>query len=252
VRKLARIFTLVAAALCEISAFGQKQVLTSFEYHVTGQELRVSPVALSIPKSIAGSVNVDLFGVDAASPLRSNTVIEATLRGQSGPAQRVIGTLGQPLLLPPLSVVGDYQLDGIRLARVQGTELVTVLEASPSSVPIHVFDEVLVSRVTSRPLTSAEIQEKGIFIDEANFRAVEFEVGFVLDGKTIPVKFPVVSPQFREKTEIVPTAELEERLAQAQAINQEIGSKLELPPDKRSTRRLVRNWNCHPTSNRRV
>ncbi|HEY6225693.1 MAG TPA: hypothetical protein VI282_01090, partial [Verrucomicrobiae bacterium] len=58
----------------------------------------------------------------------------------------------------------------------------------------------------------------------------------VLDGKTIPVKFPVVSPQFREKTEIVPTAELEARLAEAQAINQDIGSKLELPPELETAR----------------
>ena len=64
---------------------------------------------------------------------------------------------------------------------------------APASVPVRVFDEVLISRVTSRPLTLEEIQEKGIAIDEQNFRAVEFEVGFVLDGKTIPVRFPVVS-----------------------------------------------------------
>src|ERR1041385_6160757 len=102
----------VATSFGAAPAFAQKQVLTSFEYHVTGQELRVSPVALSVPKSISGSLNVELIGVDVASPLRSNTVIEATLRGPSGPSQRVIGTLGQPLLLPPLSVVGDYQLDG--------------------------------------------------------------------------------------------------------------------------------------------
>lgn len=211
--------------------FAQPKVLTTFEYHVTGQELRVSPVALSVPKAIAGSINVDLVGVDAASPLRSNTVIEATLRGPSGPPQRVIGTLGQPLLLPPLSLVGDYQLDGIRLARAQGTDLVTVLEGSPSSVPVHVFDQVLVSRVTSRPLSSSEIQEKGIFIDEANFRAVEFEVGFVLDGKTIPVQFPVISPQFKQSTELVPAAELQAKLATAAAINQDIGSKIQLPSE---------------------
>jgi hypothetical protein len=231
-----RLLQVLAVALASFSSLAQKQVLTSFEYQVTGQELRVSPVALSVPKGIAGSLNVDLLGVEAASPLRSNTVVEATLRGPSGPPQRIIGTLEQPLLLPPLSVVGDYQIDGIRLARAQGTNLVTVLEAFPPSVSVHVFDEVLVSRVTSRPLTSSEIQEKGIFIDEANFRAVEFEVGFVLDGKTIPVRFPVVSPQFREKTEIVPQAELEARLAEAESINQDIGSKLQLPPELETAR----------------
>jgi hypothetical protein len=35
-----------------------------------------------------------------------------------------------------------------------------------------------------------EITDKGIVIDANNFRAVEFEVGFVLDGQTISVKLP--------------------------------------------------------------
>jgi hypothetical protein len=104
------------------------------------------------------------------------------------------------------------------LVRVEGTNTVTLLEGSPSSVPITVFDEVLVSRVTSRPLTSAEISERGISIDESNFRAVEFEVGFVLDGRTFPVRFPVVTPSIRQTTEIIPAAELEERLAEAARI----------------------------------
>jgi hypothetical protein len=91
--------------------------LTTLEYQVVGQELRVSPVAVAVPKGIAGSINAELFGVGPADSIRVNTLIEATLRGPTGPAQRVLGAVGQPLLLPPLSVVGDYQLDGIRLAR---------------------------------------------------------------------------------------------------------------------------------------
>jgi hypothetical protein len=210
--------------------------LTTLEYLVTGQELRVSPVAVSVPKGIAGSINAELVGVGPADSIRVNTLIEATLRGPTGPAQRVLGAVGQPLLLPPLSVVGDYQLDGIRLARVEGTNLVTVLEGNPSSVPVRVFDEVLVSRVTSRPLTSAEIDEKGIFIDESNFRAVEFEVGFVLDGKTIPVRFPVVTPRFRETAEIIPAAELLERAVLAEQINQELMGRAVLPPELETAR----------------
>lgn len=210
--------------------------LTTLEYRVVGQELRVSPASVAVPKGIAGSINAELIGVGPADSIRVNTLIEATLRGPTGPAQRVLGAVGQPLLLPPLSVVGDYQLDGIRLARVEGTNLVTVLEGNPSSVPIRVFEEVLVSRVTSRPLTSAEIDEKGIFIDESNFRAVEFEVGFVLDGKTIPVRFPVVTPRFQETAEIIPAAELEERAVLAEQINQELMGRAVLPPELETAR----------------
>ena len=104
-------------------------------------------------------------------------------------AIRAAALVPAPLLLPPLNLAGDYSLDGIRLAAADGT---TLLDGSPASVPVHVFDEVLVSRVTSRPLSLSEIEDRGIEIDDLNFRAVEFEVGFVVDGKSFPVKFPVI------------------------------------------------------------
>ena len=206
--------------------------LTTLDYRITGRSLAVSPAALSVPKGIAGSVAVAYSG-DAA--FAQGAFVSATLRGPSFPAREILGAVGQPLLLPPLPLVGDYRLDQVRLVRVEGTNTVTLLEGTPSSVPITVFDEVLVSRVTSRPLTSAEISERGISIDESNFRAVEFEVGFVLDGRTIPVRFPVVTPSIRQTTEIVPAAELQERLAEAARINEEIAANLvQLPQELRS------------------
>jgi hypothetical protein len=97
----------------------------------------------------------------------------------------VVGLPNADLVLPPLPLVGDYSLDDLRLVDVATGE--TRLDGTPRSIPITVFDEVLVSRVTSRPLTIDEIEAKGIVIDESNFRVLEFEVGFVLDGATIPV-----------------------------------------------------------------
>jgi len=208
--------------------------LTTLEFLIAGAELRVSPSVFSVPKNIAGSVLVEWSG--GAESLPEGTFVEATLRGPSFPARRVIGQVNQALLLPPLPVVGDYQLDGIRLVRLEGTETVTIQESNPSSVPIRVFDEVLVSRVTSRPLSLDEIRERGIAIDDQNFRAVEFEVGFVLDGQTIPVRFPVVAPAFGGNTEIIPIAELQERLAQAEAINNSIDLGSVLPPELETAR----------------
>ena len=208
--------------------------LTTLEYRIAGQELRVSPAAVSVPKGIAGSVAVTFSGDPA---LAEGAFVTATFRGPSFPARELFSAVGQPLLLPPLSLVGDYQLDGIRMARIDGTNTVTLVEGSPASVPVRVFDDVLVSRVTSRPLTSAEITERGIVIDESNFRAVEFEVGFVLDGRTIPVRFPVVAPTVRQTTEIIPAAELQARLVEAQRINEDImANRVALPPELQNAR----------------
>src|SRR2546426_8464235 len=210
--------------------------LTTLKYEVVGTELKVSPAAVSIPKGVAGSVLVELALADGTSnastaQFAEGAYIEATLRGPSFDARRLVGAPNAALLLPPLNLVGDFQLDNIRL--VDSVTGETRMEGAPNSVPIRVFDEVLVSRVTSRPLTLDEIKQKGIVIDENNFRAVEFEVAFVLEGKTIPVRFPVVAPTFKQSTEIIPQAELEAKLIKAQEINQQIAASTstELPPE---------------------
>lgn len=213
-------------------------VLSSLQYRIVGTQLRVTPAIISVPKGVAGSVLVQLVngqgttnGVDLS--LGQGAHVEAILRGPSFPARRLVGRVNEPLMLPPLNLVGDYRLDGIRL--VDTASGVTRLEGTPASVPVGVFDQVLISKVTSRPLSVQEIADKGIVIDENNFRAVEFEVGFVLDGQRIPVKFPVVSPTFTQSTEIIPLAELQKRLVDAQRINDELSRAVldsgELPPE---------------------
>lgn len=194
----------------------------------------MAPAAVSVPKGVAGSVAVTLTGLsgagadDVSAPF-ADAVVEALLRGPSFPARRLVGRVNEPLLFPPLHLAGDYELNDIKLVDAVTGE--TLMEATPDRVPIRVFDEVLISRVTSRPLTLDEIQERGIVIDADNFKALEFEVGFVLDGARIPIKFPVVAPTFTDSTEIIPQAELEARLAEAEAINREIASELDLPAE---------------------
>ena len=212
--------------------------LTRLTYRIDGAQLKVTPPVLSVPKGIPGSVSVAVAGPDpsgaSASALTAGAHLEALLHGPSFDARRIVSSVNEPMLLPPLNLVGDYQLDNIRL--VDSATGAVRMEATPSSIPIHVFDEVLISRVTSRPLTYDEIQEKGITVDQSSFRAVEFEVGFVLDGKTIPVRLPVVTPTFSGTGEIIPKAELEAKLVQAASINQQISSTVELPPELQRAR----------------
>jgi hypothetical protein len=188
------------------------QPLTTLDYVVTGQVMEVTPSSLSVPKGLAGSVGISIPG-----EVPSGAFVEAVLRGPSFAARRLVGAPNAPLMLPPLSLAGDYSLDAIRLVSVSGE---TLLEGTPNSVPVTVFDEVLVSRVTSWSLTLSEIEERGIEIDKLNFRAVEFEVAFVVDGKSFPVKFAVIAPNFRQNTEIIPAAEL---------INQQLSETVGLP-----------------------
>ncbi|MDH7501179.1 MAG: Ig-like domain-containing protein, partial [Verrucomicrobiota bacterium] len=223
-------FTLVISVLGLLSGTAWSAPLTTLEYRIYGVGLQVSPPALAIPKGIAGSIMVMITGGESAELMGRGSYVEAFLRGPGLPEpRRLVGAVNRPLMLPPLNLAGDYQLDSIRL--VDASSGATRMEGSPGIVPVRVFDEVLISRVTSRPLTYEEIQEKGIVIDESNFRVVEFEVAFVLEGRTIRVSFPVVAPKFTESAELIPAAELEEKLAQAAALNRQIAASTELPPE---------------------
>ena len=204
--------------------------LITLQYQISGVQLKVTPAVLSVPKGVPGSILVQWVGGSATN----GVYVEATMRGPAFPARRIIGQVNAPLLLPPIPLVGDYELDDIKL--VDASTGATLIAGTPSSVPVHVLDDVLISQVTSRPLSLQEIQDRGIFIDDANFRAVEFEVGFVLDGTIIPVKFPVIAPTFSSATEIIPAAELSNRLAQASLLNQQIASTVQLPPELEQSR----------------
>src|SRR5688572_1745140 len=210
------------------ASLGAATPLATIEYRVVGAQLQISPANLAVPKNVAGSI-MPALPPEVMNSIGQGAHIEAILRGPSFPARRLLAAVNEPLLLPPLNLVGDYQLDNIRLVDSATGE--TRLEGTPTSVPVRVFDEVLVSQVTSRPLSLEEIRGIGIAIDEKNFRAVEFEVGFVLDGQRIPVKFPVIAPAFQNNTEIIPAAELERRLVEADAMNNELALGAELPKE---------------------
>jgi len=227
---------LLALVWLLVASTASAAVLTTLELRVLGTRLAVTPGEVTVPRNIEGSVKVEFVAGDGSVVPPPGSMagrhIEGLLRGPGMAAQKVTGRVGDPLVFPPLRVAGDYQLDDVRL--VDTASGATVLNATPASVPVHVFDEVLVSRVSSRPLTSSEIEERGILIDSSSYRVVEFEVALVLKGGTFPVRLPVVAPDFRTSTELIPAAELEDRRVQAEAINRELAKNLELPDELRA------------------
>lgn len=216
---------------------GHAQALLTLEHHVVGAHLEVSPTELYVPKDIPGSISVNIATAEGQARTELSRIghgahIEATLRGPNFPAFRLLGLPNEPLILPPIAVAGEYQIDDIRLV-APGSQGEVLMMGAPSHVPVHVFPEVLVSQVSSRPLTLDEIRDRGIVIDSDSFGAVEFQATFILDGKSFPVWFPVVAPKFKESLEIISRAELEERFVYAERLNREIGGSLRLPEEMR-------------------
>ena len=80
-----------------------------------------------------------------------------------------------PERIPRLSLRGQYRLDNIRL--VQGGELLAYAEPRSAAVLVT---QILITRVTSRPLTLEEIRSHGIIVDGSSTRAYNFTFGFGL------------------------------------------------------------------------
>ncbi|MGA2656274.1 MAG: LamG-like jellyroll fold domain-containing protein [Verrucomicrobiota bacterium] len=229
------VLALWLALICGSSACIAGAPLLTLHYTVTGTELQVSPATLDVPTGIPGSVLVSVLSGGstnnaASAQLSAGAYVQAVLRGPAFPQPRtIVGAPNAPLLLPAINLVGHYELDDIQL--VDAVTGQTRLQGTPSTVPVQVFSQLLVSSVTSTPMTLDQIQAAGIDIDEQNFSAVQFQVTFALSSQTVTVNFPVVSPKFTQSTELIPADQLAASLQAAAVLNQKISSTMvQLPP----------------------
>jgi hypothetical protein len=133
--------------------------------------------------------------------------VRATLRGPSlaTPIDLVAPVNGY-FEIPPFARAGLHSLDNIRVF-YQGKVL---FYGTPESVTIDVIDKLLVTEVTARPLTAAEIREKGIVFDQTNFQAYNFTAAFaVKPGEEIKVDLPVLLPKLASVEDVaVSTAKI--------------------------------------------
>jgi hypothetical protein len=131
---------------------------------------------------------------DAAS-LPVGCLVKAELSGPSFPDQPLViaAAPNQLMAFPPLRVPGDHFLSRVRLEDIEGR---VILERDPSLnlVVINVIDKLLVTQVTSRPLTMDEIRERGIVIDADNYTALNFTIGLTLGSEHVTIDLPVLVP----------------------------------------------------------
>ena len=141
------------------------RVLAREDILLYGLGLRVEPATQTVPKDIATIVSTYLQAPQIPgqlSPFAADAVVKATLRGPGLQTPlELTAAPNTPINIPPLSLAGTYTLEGIRLES-QGAVL---LRGSPESARIDVIDKLLVTQITARALTAAEIREKGIVFD---------------------------------------------------------------------------------------
>src|SRR5215831_10030120 len=166
----------------------------------------VSPANPTIPKNTAAGVRIVVS--TASGPLNSTDVAQFLggafeVHGElSGPG--LVGTITLPFIdpnggatpivdplllpIPALSEAGDYTLSNLRIT-VNGSP---ALDVTPSTVPVKVIDQVLITSVTTRPLTLDEIKAAGIDLSSNDFLGFQFTIGQALQSNATTITFPVV------------------------------------------------------------
>jgi len=157
---------------------GVQETMTAVKDVPTGLETFLgSPVDTSVRTAPAGAL--------VRAELRGPTFGDAVVEIAAPPNQLVE--------LPIFRVAGEHRITRVRLEDASGAVL---FERDPTRAPIRidVIDQLLVSSVTTRPLTLGEIQQRGIVIDESNFTAMNFTVGLTLGSEQVTIDLPVLIP----------------------------------------------------------
>src|SRR4051794_14456339 len=166
----------VALSFHALIAHGSVPLLSSFDVSILGLTATPDPLEPTVPKNTESAVRIVIHSGDrtlsyaeAVSYLGTAFDVKAELSGPGLDHAITVPDLlpgdpppEDPLLLrfPPLPVSGDYQLANIRI--VDPTTHKPLLDVTPSTIPLKVIDQVLVTSVRTRPLTNDEIREKGI------------------------------------------------------------------------------------------
>ena len=203
-----RISGVVGAILlwCGLCAFPVQaalpEVLSQFNFQIVGLGLKAAPEYQAVPKGIATQVTTgfDAGELDIAAiiaQLPADYTVRAELSGPAYPTPKTLVTRpGTPFDIPTLALLGKHTLSNIRLVDANGTIL---FGATPQAVIIETINDPLITEVTTRPLTLAELQERGVTFDSSNFSAYQFSAVIATGSGQIPINLPVLIPNSNDE-----------------------------------------------------
>ena len=189
-RRFAGSVGLVAALLVHLSMASVAPAETTIgtgQLRLVGASFDVEPVAQAVPVGVPAVVRT-LFGGDPAGLAQAGLRVAAELSGPGLAAPLTLTTApGGDLRLPSLQVRGEYRLEAIRLTDGSGTSV-------PAAHPVATVavTDVLVSSISSHVLTPAELADRGIVVDDKNFKAFSFALGLAIQGRTIGIELPAL------------------------------------------------------------
>ena len=192
-------WTAAALTLLARTATAQ-QPLGSGQLTIVGVQLIIDArdVAQTVPRNQATGLRTALVdptdpAVSVTGPGLDSLIVTGELSGPGLPEpQTLTAAAGELLAIPALLTAGSYVIDNLRLEDAAGTFLML---AEPAVARLTVIEQVIVTAVSSRPLSLEEIQDRGIVLDSADFSAFEFTFGFGTSSNPVPISFDVAFHQ---------------------------------------------------------
>jgi hypothetical protein len=213
---------LVLAAWTGVSAQAPRKI-ADMRLAIVGVTADVEPANPVVPRNTPAGVRVivrsaagDVSSSDVARFFGPDVHVEGDFTGPGLKEVAALSSAGEsdPLLLklPAVPTAGDYQLSNVRLV-ADGR---AALDVAPARVPVQVIEQVLITSVTTRPLTLDEIKAKGIVLDRDDYLGFEFTMAVKLESRAVQLTFPAVFsksgtllPEFTFATPQAPTPQLD-------------------------------------------
>src|SRR5262245_39984707 len=193
-----------AASPPPVAAQDGLRSIGELEVKLYGLSAGVDPLNPIVPKQTPSGLRIVVRA--GGQPLSSSAVahmlggpfqVQADLSGPGLPSPLSLPLTGaeaipspDPLVLtfPGLPQSGDYEISNIRLVRAGRS----VLDVLPRRVTLRVIEQILVTSVTTRPLTLDEIRDRGVVLDSRSYLGFEFAITLQFESTPVRFSFPVV------------------------------------------------------------
>ncbi len=173
--------------------------LATAELHLAGLAFQAPQARIDVPQDAPFRIPVTawlggqrLAGAALAGWVPATARLEATLSGPGLSAQRLDGSLDGGLLVQGLPQEGDYLVSDLRV--VDGAR--TLYEATPRVVQVRCLGQVIISSVTSTPLTMDEIRDAGIQLEPGNYEGRRFTMALTIGSNAVQLTVPVAIPKY--------------------------------------------------------
>lgn len=184
--------------------------LATWEMRLVGLHLKAPSEVLKVPANAPFTLRTTLwFGEQEATAeeigriIPIDAVMTGTLAGDGIAPVEVFGSPAFGLSIPPLPKQAVYTVSGIRIV---GGDKRTILEADPQMAQVQCLGEILITSVTSTPMTMDEIRDAGIQLQPGDYQGKKFTLALGIGSDTVNLTVPVAIPVYNGLLEPRPQA----------------------------------------------